>query len=81
MNTSHKSEQTDVEKMPLQEELENILEQVTDLRAIQKILEHSNIKTTEIYTHVSTKIICKIKSPIDYLNINETKGKYDETKA
>jgi len=28
-------------------------------------------KTTEIYTHVSTKSIGKIKSPLDTLNLKE----------
>jgi len=34
-------------------------------------LGHKNSKTTEIYTHVSTKSLGKIKSPLDDLNLNE----------
>ncbi len=45
----------------------HLLEQGTDLRYIQEILGHSSSKTTEIYTHVSTKNIQKIVSPFDYL--------------
>ena len=42
----------------------NLLENGTDLRIIQKIARHSNIKTTEIYTHVSNQILSKVNLPI-----------------
>ena len=47
----------------------HLLENCVDLRYIQEILGHKSSKTTEIYTHVTTKSIGKIKSPIDDLNI------------
>ncbi len=45
----------------------HLLENGTDLRYIQEILGHSSSKTTEIYTHVSTKSIQNVKSPFDDL--------------
>lgn len=42
----------------------SLLESGTDLRIIQKIAGHSSSKTTEIYTHVSNRILSKIALPI-----------------
>jgi site-specific recombinase XerD len=48
----------------------HLLEAGTDIRYIQSLLGHSSGKTTEIYTHITTKGFEQIKSPLDKLKIN-----------
>ena len=43
----------------------HLLEHGIDIRYIQKLLGHSRLETTHVYTHVSKASITKIKSPID----------------
>jgi integrase/recombinase XerD len=45
----------------------HLLENGVDIRKIQKLLGHSNLQTTQIYTQVSGEEIKKIKSPLDML--------------
>ena len=47
----------------------HLLENGTDLRYIQSLLGHGSSKTTEIYTHVTSKAFQGIKSPLDNLDI------------
>jgi site-specific recombinase XerD len=43
----------------------HLLESGTDIRYIQTLLGHANIRTTERYTHVARRNVLSIKSPLD----------------
>ena len=47
----------------------HLLENGTDIRYIQALLGHNSSKTTEIYTHVTSKGLEKIRSPLDNLDL------------
>ncbi|NET44630.1 tyrosine-type recombinase/integrase [Okeania sp. SIO2B3] len=47
----------------------HLLERGTDLRYIQELLGHSSSKTTEIYTHITSKGFENLKSPLDDMDV------------
>ncbi|BDU49472.1 tyrosine-type recombinase/integrase [Haliovirga abyssi] len=47
----------------------HLLEKGTDLRIIQELLGHKSSKTTEIYTHVSNKLLAKVVAPFDDIEL------------
>ena len=48
----------------------HLLEQKVDIRYIQVLMGHESSKTTERYTHVTTRGFSMIKSPLDSLKIS-----------
>jgi len=49
----------------------HLLESGTNIRVVQKLLGHTDVKTTEIYTHVLQQNLGKIISPLDSLETQE----------
>ncbi len=43
----------------------HLLERGYDIRTIQELLGHKNLQTTMIYTHVATRNVLGVKSPLD----------------
>lgn len=59
----------------------HLLDGGTDVRYIQELLGHSDIKTTLIYTHVTNHSLSKIQSPLDKLMSNRMDTKFIDQKS
>jgi site-specific recombinase XerD len=46
----------------------HLLENGTDIKIIQDLLGHADVKTTNIYTHVTSKLISRVPSPLSFLS-------------
>ena len=49
----------------------HLLENGTNIRVVQKLLGHADVKTTEIYTHVLQQNLQAVVSPLELLDLNE----------
>jgi len=48
----------------------HLLEAGTNIRVVQKLLGHADVKTTEIYTHVLQENLQSVVSPLENLDLN-----------
>jgi integrase/recombinase XerD len=49
----------------------HLIEAGTDVRTVQVLLGHASIRSTQLYTQISTARIARTKSPLDRLGTEE----------
>jgi len=55
------------------------LEHGMDIRYVQELLGHSDLKTTQRYTHMTSVALQRLKSPFDYLEIEKKETNFDQS--
>jgi len=48
----------------------HLLENGVNIRVVQELMGHADVKTTEIYTHVMQKDLNAVVSPLDHIGVN-----------
>lgn len=60
----------------------HLLEAGQDIRTVQELLGHNDVRTTMIYTHVMSKAANRVRSPLDGIEIQSaTKRQFEEASA